>query len=128
MKAYSRRSFLAGSAVTAATLALRPRLHAAGSAQPAVVPSIRLFDYGQIELSEGPMRQQFDQNHSFFLKLEEDRLLKPFREAAGQNAPGERMGDGMTLIRRLIRKPTLTASFLAIPLGSIFPDWRARMR
>ncbi len=50
------------------------------------------FSYGEVELLEGPMRQQFDANHAFFLALNEDMLLKPFRERAGQPAPGDNMG------------------------------------
>lgn len=38
------------------------------------------------------MREQFIANHAFFLALDEDSLLKPFREAAGLPAPGEDMG------------------------------------
>ncbi|MGA2888815.1 MAG: hypothetical protein ABSE51_12250 [Terracidiphilus sp.] len=58
----------------------------------AIVPSISTFDYSQIELLEGPMGQQFDTNHAFFMRLDEDRLLKPFRLSAGLKAPGEDMG------------------------------------
>ena len=39
------------------------------------------------------MLEQFQkQNHSFFLNLNEDSLLKPFRQLGGQAAPGEDMG------------------------------------
>ncbi len=38
------------------------------------------------------MLVQFRQNHSLFLSLNEDSLLKPFRQLAGQPAPGEDMG------------------------------------
>lgn len=50
------------------------------------------FGYGEVELLEGPMLQQFQANHALFLGLDEDMLLKPFRERAGQPAPGEYMG------------------------------------
>jgi len=65
---------------------------AAATPTVAVTSSIGTFDYGQIELLEGPMRQQFDTNHDFFLHMDEDRLLKPFRQLAGFKAPGEDMG------------------------------------
>jgi hypothetical protein len=84
----SRRHFLA---LSAAALAARPTRGAAAP-EIAVSPSIRLFDYGQIELLEGPMRRQFDANHAFFLRMDEDRLLKPFRQTAHQKAPGDEMG------------------------------------
>ena len=50
------------------------------------------FAYGNVELLPGPMLEQFNQNHSFFMNLNEDALLKPFREAAGLPAPGDDMG------------------------------------
>jgi DUF1680 family protein len=97
MKTYSRRRFL-GVAAGAAALAIKPhRAMAATITAPsepvvAVKPSIGLFEYSQIELLEGPMREQFDTNHAFFLRLDEDRLLKPFRQKAGLPAPGDDMG------------------------------------
>lgn len=53
---------------------------------------LQQFGYGDVALLEGPMSQQFDTNHAFFLALDEDKLLKPFRERAGLPAPGEDMG------------------------------------
>jgi DUF1680 family protein len=38
------------------------------------------------------MLDQFNRNHAFFLALDDDRLLKPFRQRAGLPAPGEDMG------------------------------------
>ena len=38
------------------------------------------------------MRRQFDENHARFLNLDDDRLLKVFRQTAGLPAPGEDMG------------------------------------
>ena len=100
MSKYTRRRFLSLSAAVAgaAALASRPYRTLASPAREsattsiAVTPAIRTFDYNQVELLEGPMRQQFDTNHEFFLRLDEDRLLKPFRQKAGMKAPGEDMG------------------------------------
>jgi DUF1680 family protein len=99
MKKYSRRRFLsAGAATAGAALAHKPLmsfaqpLAAYSEATVAVTSAIRTFDYNQVELLEGPMRQQFDTNHQFFLHLDEDKLLKPFRQSAGMKAPGEDMG------------------------------------
>jgi uncharacterized protein len=50
------------------------------------------FDYADVQLLDGPMLEQFRQNHAFFLNLNEDSLLKPFRQLAGQAAPGKDMG------------------------------------
>lgn len=97
-KKATRREFLAlGAAATGTALAHKSLAFAlpgpaSSGASVAIKPAIRTFDYNQIELLEGPMRQQFDTNHKFFLQLDDDRLLKPFRERAGLKAPGENMG------------------------------------
>jgi uncharacterized protein len=61
-------------------------------AKDAVVPDISQFAYADVQLLEGPMLEQFNRNHAFFLALEDDRLLKPFRQRAGLPARGEDMG------------------------------------
>jgi DUF1680 family protein len=45
-----------------------------------------------VQLLDGLLRQQFEQNHQLFLHLDEDALLKPFRQRAGMAAPGPDMG------------------------------------
>jgi uncharacterized protein len=50
------------------------------------------FGYGDVALLGGPLRRQFEENHAFLMKLDDDRLLKPFRQRAGLPAPGEDMG------------------------------------
>ena len=77
----------------AAAALIKPRIaDAVDTRVDAIEPKLRQFGYGDVELLEGPMRQQFDANHAFFLKLNEDMLLKPFRQRAGLAAPGEDMG------------------------------------
>jgi len=89
----SRRSFLGCGAIVAAVSLAKPRLgRAAAPGEPTIQPQIQQFGYGDVQLLDGPMRQQFDANHAFFLALDEDKLLKPFRERAGLPAPGEDMG------------------------------------
>jgi uncharacterized protein len=61
-------------------------------AKDAVVPEISQFAYSDVQLLDGPMLEQFNRNHAFFLALDDDRLLKPFRQRAGLPAPGEDMG------------------------------------
>jgi DUF1680 family protein len=83
------------SAALAAASVARPRASFADQTdpgKPAIDPPLKQFTYSDVELLEGPMRQQFDTNHAFFLRLNEDSLLKPFRQRAGQPAPGEDMG------------------------------------
>jgi DUF1680 family protein len=53
---------------------------------------LQQFGYSQVQLSPGPLQLQFDQNHRLFLSLNEDSLLKPFRQRAGMPAPGADMG------------------------------------
>ncbi len=82
----TRRDFLAGAA--AATLAGGDRV----SALPAASDPLAEFDYGSVELTGGPLKQQYDRIHSAYLALDNDRLLQVYRERAGLPAPGEPMG------------------------------------
>ena len=50
------------------------------------------FGYKDVQLLDGPMLAQFQHNHDLFLNLNEDSILKPFRQQAGQPAPGEDLG------------------------------------
>ncbi|HEX4156305.1 MAG TPA: beta-L-arabinofuranosidase domain-containing protein [Acidobacteriaceae bacterium] len=88
----NRRKFLQTSASLSAA-ALSPRLSRAlaPAAQPATTP-LRQLDYSQVQLLDSPLRVQFDHNHALFLSLDDDRLLKPFRQLTGMPAPGEDMG------------------------------------
>jgi hypothetical protein len=45
-----------------------------------------------VHLLDGPMLEQFRANHAYFLALDNDSLLQPFRQKAGLPAPGEPMG------------------------------------
>jgi uncharacterized protein len=74
----------------------RKRSWAAGStlATPAsaITPPLSTFKYSEVQLLDGPLKEQFDHNHDLFLHLNEDALLKPFREREGMAAPGPDMG------------------------------------
>ncbi len=89
----SRRAFLrysagavGASALSYRTLAERP------SPAPHAATRLVQFPYGNVQLLEGPLLDQFRANHAYFLALSEDSLLKPFRQRAGLPAPGEDMG------------------------------------
>jgi uncharacterized protein len=101
----SRRTFLqAVTTTTAATYAARalPVWAAADSAAVgraaadrgtvAVDTPLATFAYSEVKLLDGPMNRQFEENHARFLNLDDDRLLKVFRQVAGLPAPGEDMG------------------------------------
>jgi len=84
MTRVSRRGFLKAGTVAGGGILLGRRavMYAEGNAP------LEQFGYGDVQLLEGPMREQFDTNHAFFLAMDEDKLLKPYRE----RAPGEDMG------------------------------------
>lgn len=89
----SRRTFLkAGAAATAASIARPGSSWSAVLADSAGALPLLRFAYGDVELLEGPMQRQFQANHAFYRDLDEDSLLKPFRQRAGLSAPGEDMG------------------------------------
>ena len=93
-----RRTFLktaAAAATTAATCAawsLPAPAAVADKSLVAVTTPLATFAYADMQLLDGPMKQQFDENHARFLNLDDDRMLKVFRQVAGLPAPGEDMG------------------------------------
>jgi uncharacterized protein len=106
----NRRTFLKAAGVTAAsTLAATRRAVPVLAAPPSkgtvgITPPLSTFSYSDVELLDSPMKRQFEENHARFLNLEDDRLLKVFRQHAGLPAPGEDMGGwydgrGFSLIR-----------------------------
>jgi hypothetical protein len=82
----TRRDFLAGAAAVALAGDAR------ASAHPATSDPLAEFDYGAVELTGGPLKQQYDRIHAAYLALDNDRLLQVYRERAGLPAPGEPMG------------------------------------
>lgn len=86
MNHLNRRSFLAGTFGAAALGSARLKAEGAPDGPLQAMP------YGAVELHEGPLKRQFDENHRFFLNLSEDRLLKIYRQRVGLPAPGEDMG------------------------------------
>jgi DUF1680 family protein len=78
----SRRGFLGAAACAFATRAAQtnPRL------------KLREFAYSQVRLTTGPMADMYRRLHAHYLKLDEDRLLKVYRQRAGLPAPGRDMG------------------------------------
>jgi DUF1680 family protein len=91
----SRRAFLKTATVaSAATYAARGIPAWAKPDRGAIMISTPLttFAYSEVELLDSPLKRQFEENHAHFLNLEDDRLLKVFRQGAGLPAPGEEMG------------------------------------
>jgi len=59
---------------------------------PATSDPLAEFDYGAVELTGGPLKQHYDRIHAAYLALDNDRLLRVYRERAGLPAPGAPMG------------------------------------
>jgi hypothetical protein len=92
MKTSRRDLIKTGAALAAATIVRQSSALSFSGESTAHAAPLDQFGYGDVELLEGPMRAQFDTNHAFFLALDEDKLLKPFRQRAGLPAPGDDMG------------------------------------
>ncbi len=90
MSSLTRRTLLRSTTALAATrlVTTTPFLRAL---QPPSTPFTTLA-YSQVQLLPSPLLTQFNHNHTLFLALDNDRLLKPFRQLTGQPAPGENMG------------------------------------
>jgi hypothetical protein len=83
----SRRDFLKTSAAGAFVLAAGSEKADADTRSP-----LSTFNYSDVKLLDGPLKRQYDRTHAFFLNLDEDRLLKIYRQRAGLAAPGDDMG------------------------------------
>ena len=86
----TRRSLLksATAAGVSATLARR----GFGLAAATSSPPLRQLDYRAVTLLPGPLADQFRYHHQLLLAMDNDALLKPFRERSGQPAPGDDLG------------------------------------
>lgn len=65
---------------------------AAGADRPEDRLRLRQFPYAQVKLNEGPIGDMYRRIHAHFLRLDEDRVLKVYRQRAGLPAPGRDMG------------------------------------
>src|ERR1019366_731396 len=88
----SRRKFLQGMAAAAAVTQVRRPFSFAAQTQSASREKLTVFSYADVKLTGGPLRAQQDRIHASYLGLDEDKLLKVYRQRAGLPAPGEDMG------------------------------------
>jgi hypothetical protein len=79
----NRRDFMKTAAVGVAGIA---------SGTPVLNRTLREFSYADVTLTGGPLKRQHDQLRAHYLSLDNDRLLKVYRQRAGLPAPGEDMG------------------------------------
>ena len=91
-RSVTRRSFLKG--MTAASFFVRggDKLVADETSAPDSREKLLAFAYSDVKLTGGPLKAQWDRIHASYLKLDEDRLLKVYRQRAGLPAPGEDLG------------------------------------
>src|ERR1700740_886912 len=89
----SRRKFAKLSSATAAAAASHklwfPRAIAGTLASS---PLLAEFSYGDVTISSALHEAQLSNTHEVLMNMSEDSLLKPFRQMAGQPAPGEDLG------------------------------------
>ena len=81
----TRRRFLQGSVAVLGHSLL-------GQAAESPREVLREFPYGAVTITGGPLKQQYDRIHTSYLALDNDRLLKVYRQRAGLPAPGPDMG------------------------------------
>jgi len=53
---------------------------------------LREFAYSQVTLTDGPLAEMYRRMREHFLRIDEDRVLKVYRQRAGLPAPGRDMG------------------------------------
>lgn len=94
LSSISRRKFLQSAALASAAGVL-PRARNAFAFSPANTESsavLEEFDYGDVSLDSVLHDGQLRQTHALLMDLGDDALLKPFRQMAGQKAPGDDLG------------------------------------
>ena len=92
MNLVRRREFLKAAVTTAlATFGGSPfKVQAQGA--PQTREKLLPFRHSDVRLTGGPLKAQFDRIHAAYLRLNEDQLLKVYRQRAHLPAPGQDMG------------------------------------
>jgi uncharacterized protein len=96
----SRRKFIQSAPLAVAATLIPRRLLAryasvagqSGDARASGSSPLEQFDYSDVVLTSEIHEQQLEQTHAVLMGLNEDSLMKPFREMSGQPAPGEDLG------------------------------------
>src|SRR5258707_14807986 len=94
MRTTSRRQFLKTTAASAGVLLATRTVPALAlpKMEVAITPPLTQFGYSRVQLLESRFRDQFESNHKLLMSLDEDGLLKPFRQRQGMPAPGPDLG------------------------------------
>ena len=93
-RSVTRRRFLESATLSVAGAAIIPlnsKFSFAGTASPAVAP-LEEFEYGQVTVTSELHQAQLEHCVSVLMALNEDSLMKPFRQMGGQPAPGPDLG------------------------------------
>ncbi len=89
----SRREFAKSSVAAAGAWASRQLwLPLAWAGETAPNPPLNEFAYGDVSVAGDLHKRQLQETHDVLMNLNEDSLLKPFRQMAGQSAPGADLG------------------------------------
>ena len=95
---FTRRKFLQSVALASGVGVIPSRRYLAFSlssraatSEPVPTP-LQEFGYGEVAFDTGLQEQQLQQTHALLMELNEDSLLKPFRQMVGQPAPGQDLG------------------------------------
>jgi DUF1680 family protein len=86
----SRRKFIRTASLATAGLATSPSWSPRLLASPTSI--LAQFAYSDVKVSSALHSQQLEHTHSVLMALNEDSLLKPFRQMGGQPAPGGDLG------------------------------------
>jgi hypothetical protein len=87
-----RRTIMQSTSLAAAGAATcRLRFPTAFATSPSQQP-LKEFGYGDVTLTSDLHDKQLRETHTVLMELSEDSLLKPFRQMAGQPAPGADLG------------------------------------
>ena len=90
-RSVSRRSFIESVVLSLAGAAFPRRLRASATA-PSNMPVLEEFAYGDVDLVSRLHEEQLDHHLELLMSLNEDSLMKPFRQMIGKPAPGEDLG------------------------------------
>jgi len=92
----SRREFLQQAVWLSAGLAVPGIVRSAAEELQGGAAPLGTFGYGDVTLNSELQQQQLDNTHAVLMGLDEDSLMKPFREMSGKPAPGEELGGWYT--------------------------------
>jgi DUF1680 family protein len=88
----SRRKFIQSGCLLTGGLAASGSLLAKSLAAPRASQPLQEFGYGDVSLASELHNRQLEETHAVLMELNEDSLLKPFRQMGGQPAPGADLG------------------------------------